>query len=259
MSEKIGIAITTYNSEEYFQTLLESIPEDCYDLMVVVNGGESYKTTYSRKNLVWIQHAINHGPAKSRNDGLKYLYDQGIEYFFIIEDDMIVKSPEIFKAYIDAYKKTGLQYFCFASYAWEVGPVGARTPRFQAQYSNDLMVNFYKHSCNEFTFRTRKMLEKSGYYDERLRYIFDVDNYYNITKLPDGHCFWYSPDLSNSDDLIMNNPVAVSRLDGDNKRHEKLAPDYMLFGTKHQIMLNQIIDLPQHEVINKLRWIKNSK
>ena len=253
-----GVAITTYNSEDYFSALFESLPDLNYDL-VIVNGGEPYKKEYTKKNvrIHWIQHTENLGPARSRNDGLKKLYDLGCEYFFIIEDDMIIKSPDVFGQYIKASRRTGLQYFCFVSYPWGAGPIGNRTPSIQIRYAPDLIINFYTNSCNEFTFRTRQMLEKTGYYDEKFKYCFDVDNYYKITKQDDGHCFWYSCDLSNSDDLVMNNPDAISRLDNDGKRVDRLTPDYQYFKNKHGHLINETPLVTQQQLISKLQYIYN--
>lgn len=255
---KIGLGITTYNSEAYFSTLFNSIPDHKVDEIVVVNGGDVYTGEYKRSNgkeLHWIQHTENKGPAQSRNDAINKLVELGCDYIFLSEDDMIIKSENIFDEYIRAHKVTGLSYFCFVSYPWEAGPVGDRTPRLKVEYDEHTRIHFYKNSCNEFTFRTKKIWEKVGPYDTIFKYCFDVDDYYKITKLPEGHVFWYSPDIADSDNLIMNNPDAVSRLDGDGKRHERTAPDFMYFMQKYGMAINQIPDTPKEEVLNKLRKI----
>jgi glycosyltransferase involved in cell wall biosynthesis len=122
---KIGVVVTTFNSENYFETLFNSLPDDRYGPLVVVNGGEPYKNLYKRMNgeVHWIQHETNFGPTRSRNDGLKMLYDLGCEYLFLMDDDLIIKSEDIFDAYINTSEVTGLQYFCFTSYAQETGVV----------------------------------------------------------------------------------------------------------------------------------------
>lgn len=253
----IGVCITTYNSENYFKTLFDSLPKWKIDHLVIVNGGDSYLGDYSSNetNVKWIQHSTNKGPAQSRNDGLSYLYAQGCDYLFIIEDDMIVISENIFDEYIKASTITGLSYFCFVSYAWEVGPRFARTPRLKIGYSPDLTVNLYKNSCNEFTFRTREMFEKTQPFDINYYSMFDVDNYYKITQQEKGHCFWYSPDLAKSDTLIMNNPDALSRLDSDGKRMERLSPDFEYFKKTHGLNVIEIFDSSPSKVVEKLKNI----
>ena len=254
----IGCVITTFNSQEYFETLWNSIPFHRIDELVVVNGGKPYTKPFTsdKCNVTWIQHESNQGVARSRNDGLKYLREKNCDYYFIIEDDMIILDENIFSRYIDASQVTGLQYFCFVSYPWEAGHRFERTPRLKVQYNDATLIHFYKNSCNEFTFRTKEMLDKSGFYDETYLSCFDVDNYYSITQLPEGHVFWYSPDLASSDDLIMNNTEAVSRMDNDGKRVERLLPDYSYFLRKQGILIQQIPDIGKEKVIKKLKRIK---
>lgn len=257
----IGVCITTFNSQSYFETLFNSLPDHMYDHLVVVNGGKPYDKLFKRTHgeMHWIQHEENYGPARSRNDGLKYLRELNCDFYFIIEDDMIILKENIFQSYIQAHNISGLQYFCFVSYPWEAGHRFDRTPRIKVQYSPEVTINFYKHSCNEFTFRTKEMLDKSLFYDEKYMSCFDVDNYYSISQQENGHPFWYSPDISNSDDLIMNNPDATSRMDSDGKRVERLLPDYSHFQQKHGRAISQIPDIGKEKVIEKLEWIKNNK
>jgi len=251
----IGICITTYNSPSYFDDLFNSLPIDRgYDI-VVVNGGYKYDKEYP---VHWIQHDHNYGAAKARNDGLDFLYNRGCKFLFILEDDLIIKSSDIFEKYVEAHKITGLSYFCFASNAWGNGPPFHRTPRFSAEYIAGFFINFYQHSCNECTFRTREIYEKTGKYLESMQYCFDIENYYRISLLSNGHSFWNSPDLSNSDSLIMNNPNTLSRLDSDGLRHTRLQEDYKIFHDTHNINIKEIPDLDRDSVINKLKYIKSN-
>jgi hypothetical protein len=85
-----------------------------------------------------------------------------------------------------------------------------------------------------------------------------VDNYYRISQLPEGHVFWNSPDLSNGDDYIMNNPDAISRLDSDGKRIQRLGSDMEYFEKKHGLHVSTVRDVKTQEVIDKLQRIKDS-
>ena len=66
-------------------------------------------------------------------------------------------------------------------------------------------------------------------------------------------------DSEKSDELIMNNPVAVSRLQGDRpdgSREERIQKEWQYFINKHGIMVNQIPDIPKEKVLEKLKKIK---
>jgi len=255
--EKIGVGIVTYNSEDYFKTLYESLPLAKIDELVVINGGNHYKENYACH---WVQHNTNCYPAICRNDAINFLLNRNCEHIFIIEDDMIIKRPDIFDEYIKASKETGLKYLCYTSMAWESGPIGNRTPRLTVNYKNNVKISFYKNMCNEFTYHHKSCYEKVGLYDTQFRDPFDIDMAYRESQQDYAAPFWYFADIADSDLYIENNPVAVSRLQADRpdgSREQRIQEQWQLFIKKHGIMVNQIPDIPQEDVIKKLKNIKS--
>jgi hypothetical protein len=253
--DTIGLVITTFNSESYFQTLYNSIPFDRVGHVVVVNGGEPYKEKYDYVH--WIQHDTVKYPCVARNDGIKYLWDKNIDHFFVCEDDMIIKDPNIFDAYIQASQFSGLQYFIYASISWESGPKHYRTPAMSVQYSEYAdQVNFFRNMCNEFTYNSRKLINDVGLYDENMKNLFDSEYAYRVSQLEYGNPFWYFPDIYNSDSYIDNNPDAKSRLDHDGQRMMRLKPDHDYFKTKHRTDVSSIPLISTNQVIDKLKVIK---
>lgn len=253
---KIGVGITTYNSEDYFKSLYETLPLDKIDELVVVNGGDSYKNEYKAN---WIQHYKNFYPSVCRNDCLSFLLQRNCEHIFIIEDDMILKSSDIFDKYIQASKISGLKYFSYVSTSWESGTPGKRTPRLTVEYSKDVSISFYKNMCNEFTYHHKSCYNKVGLYDTMYRDPWDIDMAYRESQQDYAAPFWWFADITGSDELIMNNPVAVSRLQGDRpdgSREERIQKEWQYFINKHGIMVNQIPDTSKEKVLVKLKKIK---
>jgi glycosyltransferase involved in cell wall biosynthesis len=255
---KIGVGITTYNSEEYYDTLYNSLPLDKIDILVTVNGGDVYKNKYASN---WIQHIENVYPSVCRNDCINFLLQRGCEHIFIIEDDMILKSPNIFDEYINASKEAGLKYFSFVSTSWESGTPGNRTPRLTVEYKNNVSISFYKNMCNEFTYHHRSCYEKTGLYDTNYRDPWDIDMAYRESQQNYAAPFWWFADITSSDKLIINNPNAVSRLQGeraDGSREQRIQKEWQYFAQKHGVMVNQILDTPKEIVIQKLKSIKKN-
>lgn len=257
---RIGLVITTFNSQSYFDTLFNSIPLEKIDHLVIVNGGEEYTQNYAAisSKIKWIQHDTVKFASVARNDGLKYLQEQECDYYFICEDDMIILDPDIFQAYINASKLSGIEYLCYASNAWETGPRFARTPKLQVQYSHDTIINLYAHTCNEFTFRTKRMLENAGLYDEQLRCMFDIDSIIRMCNTLLCPPFWNFPDISDSDRYITNNPDAISRMNANGERAATLGPEFKLIHDKSGRGINEIPNLSKNEVIERLQQIKNT-
>jgi hypothetical protein len=112
--------------------------------------------------------------------------------------------------------------------------------------------------CNEGSLRTRKLYELVGPYDENMTNGFDFEWVKRASETPFVAPMWNFVDRSNSDDLIMNNPHAVSRLDSDGKRMQRLGPDYEYFRKKHGHHIKDTPQLSRQEVIDKLQRIKNN-
>lgn len=253
---KIGVGITTYNSEDYFKSLYDTLPLTKIDELVVVNGGKNYKNTY---NTNWIQHYTNCYPSVCRNDCINFLLQRNCEHIFIIEDDMLLKSPDIFDIYLEASKVSGLKYFSFVSTSWESGKPNLRTPRLTVEYNKDVSVSFYKNMCNEFTYHHKTCYEKVGLYDTNYRDPWDIDMAYRESQQNYAAPFWWFADVTDSDNLITNNSVAVSRLQGsrpDGSREERIQKEWQYFTNKHGIMVNQIPDTLKENVLEKLKRIK---
>ena len=161
--------------------------------------------------------------------------------------------------YIQASKISGLKHFSYVSTSWESGTPGKRTPRLTVEYSKDVSISFYKNMCNEFTYHHKSCYNKVGLYDTMYRDPWDIDMAYRESQQDYAAPFWWFADVTGSDELIMNNPVAVSRLQGDRpdgSREERIQKEWQYFINKHGIMVNQVPDTPKEKVLEKLKKIK---
>jgi glycosyltransferase involved in cell wall biosynthesis len=259
--KKVGVAITTYNSESYYKTLYDSLEQcDCIDTLVTVNGGDHYKGHYAGS---WIQHDVNHYPSVCRNDAVNFLLNRDIDYIFLIEDDMIIKRPDTLDKYIEAHETSGLSYLCFVSTSdGSKDAQGNRTPRLSVQYpKSDVTICLYSNMCNEFTFHTADEFRATGLYDTKMRDAFDVDLTYRRTKWSHKKIppFWYFPDIKDSDNYIQNNPNAVSRLQADGARQKVVGEQWKYFKQKHGVMVNEIPNGDEVTTRNHLRDIYEAR
>jgi GT2 family glycosyltransferase len=113
VNESIGVGLITCNSVSKFQQSAHLIT-DCIDFFVVVNDGKPYPEDVYPKNAVLIQHSENKGVAVSKNDALKFLMRNNCTHLFLIEDDVLIKNPLVFEAYIKAFKVSGLRHLNYA-------------------------------------------------------------------------------------------------------------------------------------------------
>jgi GT2 family glycosyltransferase len=205
--EKIGVGIITCDRPDFFLKCFKSIPS-YIDHLVVINDGykfEDWKKLLKIKNFHYEHNRQNIGVGKSKNKALKYLLHLNCEHIFIIEDDIIIKDPDVFKKYIEARNITGIQHFNFGYH----GPAnrgnvsgGTPSPRFVVDYGK-VQIAINMHSVGAFNYYTREVLEKVGLIDEEYTNAFEhVDHDYRIANA--GYCtpYWNWPDLANSFDLL---------------------------------------------------------
>lgn len=238
--EKIGVGIVTCNRPSFFLKSFKSMPEYIDELVVVNDGAdfEDWKKLLDIKKFHYIHNNINVGVGKSKNKIFKHLLDKGCEHIFTVEDDIIVKDPDVFNAYIHARNVTGIQHFNFGYH----GPAnrgniskGQPQPRFIVE-CGDVQIAINMHSVGAFSYYSKEVLEKVGLIDEAFLNAFEhVDHDYRIANA--GYCtpYWNWPDLANSYEMLdeiecsENSSSIRPRKDWQ----ENIQKGYHLFTKKH--------------------------
>jgi len=277
MDGKIGIGIITCERTDYLDNLLKSFnkKEADIDKVVVIDDGIK-KTIHAHSNVDFVEHTIGKiGVGKSKNKALKYLVEQDCDFIFLIEDDMLILDQTVFKQYINASKKSGIQHFNFGPGSpfnrkqtirnfdlhnrhlldEETEP----NPRVIIDYK-DCKVALYQHCCGMFSFFTKEVLDKVGYIDENYTNAWEhVDHTYTIIKAGYHPPFWWFADLANSHELIIpqknaiQNSTTAKNTDAWMKNVQINAEKY---AKKHGHYPAQALDTPQDKVVEILKQIK---
>lgn len=278
--EKIGVGIVTYNRLDYLRTLVNSLVP-CYkhisNLVVVNDHGE--EPNWDLSFGTWINNESNLGVAKTKNVAMKFLFNQGCDYIFIIEDDMIIKDPTVFDQYVEAYKQSGIHHFNY-------GP-GSPFNRKQKIQNFDLhnrhlldsdtepnpklivdyktcKIALYEHTVAMFSFFTRTLLEQNlGYMCE------DFDNCWEhvsstnyIIKAGFHPPFWWFADLANSHELIEEAPGAIenSSIAKDKSAWmDKVMAGREIYKQKHGYYPNNPPYYTEDQVIEILKELRNKR
>ena len=204
--EKIGIGIVTCNRPDFFKKCLVSMPRE-YTIVAVNDGTHAVdERPFAKfKDLTYIKNDTNIGVGKSKNKLFRALLEANCKHIFIVEDDIIIKNPDVFKEYIRARNLTGIQHFNFGYH----GPAnkrgisgGAPAPRYVVDYG-DIKIAINMHSVGAFCYYTDTVLKEAGLIDEVFTNAFEhVDHDYRIAQA--GFCtpYWNWPDIANSCDYI---------------------------------------------------------
>jgi len=258
---KIGIGVVTCNRNEFLKKCLISINKNWYDELVIVNDGDlPIQSTGSEI----INNKTNQGVCKSKNILFKELLKRDCDYIFIVEDDMIFKD-NAFKAYIDAYKKTGIHHMMFAYH----GPAnkggvskGKPKPRKVVDYGNfKLALN--QHCVGAVCFYTKECLKKVGIFDED----FDKNNFehvehsYRLAKAGYSTPYWWWSDIANSLDYIEEQACSEDNSSirrGDNWQ-QKIMESAELFKTKHGYLPAWQGCVPDSNINDIVKFLKEKK
>ena len=204
MNNKIGVAVITMNRLEFFKNCINSIPEQI-DTIIVVNDGDPYpKEEYPAKVKEVLQHTKNKGVGISKNEALRYLIQDGCDHLFLVEDDMLIKNPNVFNQYIKTAAETGIWHLNFAYHGpANKDPQGNKRPRQVVEYGNGIEIALNPNIVGSFSYYLKGVIKAAGYMDERLKNCWEhVLHTHKIAQLGLHPPFWWFADLANSDEYI---------------------------------------------------------
>ena len=274
--EKISVAAITCNRPAYIKGLVDSlIPcKDVISEFVVVNDGQPIEG-WDLPFGTLIQNEVNLGVAKSKNKALQHLIDNGGDHLFIIEDDMLIKDPTVFQQYVHAHKVSGIHHFNY-------GP-GSPFNRKQVIQNFDLhnrhlldqdtepnprlivdygtcKIALYEHTVAMFSFFTREVIEKVGFFPEEYDRCWEHVSYtYRIIKAGYHPYFWWFTDLANSQDLMTEAPGAIENSSIAQDKEEwmkRVMEGREIYKNEHGHYPNQPPLHSKEEVVTFLRKIK---
>lgn len=260
MSLSIGVAIITCDRNHMLNTLLESL-EMCDDItkLVVVNDHET-PLTLDRQVEV-IENGKNLGVGKAKNIGLAMLFDAGVEHLFLLEDDMIIKSPEVFSKYIHASKTTGIKHLNFCLHGEDNKRLGKPNPKLIVDYK-DLNISLYHNVYGSLSYYHRDVIDSVGYMDEQYYNAMEhVDHTMEVIKAGWHPPFRWFADIENSHELVDEQDInhEQSKIRNDQEWLENFKRGVQLFYEKHEVNVCSASQpvAEKSEVIDSLKQIKN--
>ena len=198
MIESVGIGIITCDRPDFFKKCRESIREEWYDRMVVINDGKG--PLFDARAPI-IQTTGKEGVGRAKNRALKHLLDDECEHIFLVEDD-VVFNKNVFQAYIDTSKKTKVKHFNYCLHGQDNKINNKPNPRKIIDIKGT-KVSLYFNIYGACSYYHRSVLEDIGLFDEKyINAMEHVDHtMHAITENYHPPCRWCI-DLENSNDYI---------------------------------------------------------
>lgn len=289
-TEKIGIGIITYKRPHFFKNCYNSIPWEKIDVAVIVNDGPEYSLEELdiklNEKTTLIQHKKNYKLAKTKNDALRFLHENGCEHIFIIEDDTIIVDKDVFNRYITASKKSGILHLNYgpgSPFNRKQDPNmiydlhnrhlckqdSPPDPRLIIDYGDSVKIALYTHTVAAFVYYNKKCLELAGYMDEDFNENAweHVEHTYRIIKAGIHPPFWWFADLADSENLIKSQKGAIDQSSIATETNvpweqqewaRKVSRGVDLYRKKHGHVPNQPPIFSKEEVIKILKKLKEN-
>jgi hypothetical protein len=279
MNNKIGLGIVTYNAPEKIKQSAFSVSG--VDEFVIVNDGAEYAADCYPRNAVVIQHSENLKVAQTKNDALKYLMNKGCEHFFLMEDDVIIKDPRVFRKYIDASICSGIMHFNFAyqgphNYKPQINKekrkgLLSRTfnekeaipdPLVFINYDEDNSIALHRACVGAFSYFHRSAIEKSGYFDVFFKNSWEhIEHTYRIIQDRYHPPFGWFADIKDSHRYIDNieNCMANSSIAKDPQWEKNSVAGEEYFKRKYGFGPTKIPKTDKTGVVENLNEIYNKQ
>lgn len=218
---KVGLGITTYNRPEYLEQCIEGVKKNLLgeaDVIRIYNDGsdkkhkDAYKKIYDNlpKEIKFKHNPVNQGVAKAKNTLVIQLLNDGCDYIFLLEDDIIIDSPKAISEYIRLSELSGIEHFQFAHHGEaNVGML----------YKSEKGVDCYTAAVGAYCMYTRKCFKLIGLFDEKMFNAMEhVEHSYRMQLVGLTTPYPLLPDLTKSREYMHEIPGSI---DGSSIRPRK--------------------------------------
>lgn len=238
MEKKISVILVNYNGKEYNDKCIASILNSTIkeELQIVVVDNASTDGSLALLEEKWKKndrvHILpldkNYGFSKANNEGICWSIEQGIEYFFLLNNDTEIEPDAIERMYLLHKQTKGLVvpkvlYADEREIIWCAGgkftPVikkavqrGLNQPD-KGQFDADEKCQF-ANGCAVFL--SKEIVDKIGYLDERF-FLYYEDTEYSMRAVDYGIPIWYCAGA-----------VVYHKVNGSTKGNEKPANAYYI-------------------------------
>jgi len=255
--EKIGVGIITYKRPQYLKKLLDTIPFDRINDVVVINDDPDDKPCDCERPFVEIINEENLGVGKSKNKAFEYLLEKGCTHLFIIEDDIEILDPDIFDIYIRTAKRSGIHHLAYG----HVGGSLKKQIKGTRDYIDGTGIQMYHNPQGSFCYYLSNIVKKIGLLDPEYKNAFEhVDHEYQLIKAGLLPAFWWFPDVKDSHKYVRITPGGAinSSITNQEKYEENWQKSAEYFTTKWGHFTNQIPDIGNEFVQQRLNFIENT-
>lgn len=261
----VGVALITCDREKFFYNCLESLtnlPRGSYDHLCVVNDSPESNLQIS-DDIKYFHNDENIGVGRSKNVAFQYLLECECEHIFILEDDVIVHDPDVFRKYINASEVTGIKHLNFCLHGEDNKYKGEPAPKLVVDYKH-LKLALYHNIYGALSYYHSSVLQDVGMMDEDYFNAMEhVDHTMQIIQAGYHPPFRWFADILNSDQLLheQDRGHSESKIRDDDQWKDRFLKGVKRFHDKFNINVCNPAEISadKEQVIEFLKSLKPKK
>ena len=259
---KIGLGVITCDRPVFLNQVLKTIPFEKIDEVVLIDDGHKplvmKEPMPSHQNFTYLKNEKNIGVGCSKNRAMLNLLNKGCTDIFLLEDDILIKNPNVFETYIKASKDSGLKHLMFGYH----GPANKKdkkpNPRSIIEYKNT-KIALNPNCVGGFCYYSRDLLMRIGLFDETFVNAWEhVEHSYRAVLAGYLPAYWWWPDIADScdylEELACSENDSTIRPRSDWKKNIQDGAKYFRLIYKNDPV--SISDTSQEIVLQRLKDIK---
>lgn len=259
---KYVVGIVTCDRSEFCHNLIGSIKDIPMKYPVFIENTGTRNLIFDQYKIDIKSHQFQRKtPVVYGKNALfrRMMRETDADYFFILEDDIVINNPDVFDIYIKASQNTGIEHFNFGfSQKENLDQFGKPLVKKILDYPDGTKLILTHNILGAFSMYSRRVIEECGIMDEMLNEnaVEHVDHTYRIIQTGFLPPFWWFPDVDKSWDLIGNQGDVNSTVVRNNPDYSKCflrALEY--FRKKHNLNLLEIRSTPESFVVERAKEI----
>lgn len=213
---KIGVAVIACDRHEYTRQCIESIIVNKGPVtdLILINDGTKIPDGILPEGI----EIMNNRPpyqsvGKAKNNAIRTLMNRECEHIFLVENDQIIKTSEVWMKYINAANVTGITHLNFGYH----GPANRTpdykkpNPRYIVEYPSGIKIALNAHSVGAFSYFNLRFIKEVGFHDEYFKNAWEhVELCQRGIKKGLLPAFWWFPDVEGSNDWIEEIPGSIN-------------------------------------------------
>lgn len=254
--DKKTLVIVTFNREELFKKVIESVDPSEFEQIIIVKdgGGAPYSPEVEsvlHKNFVYIHQPENVGVGRCKQAGIDFALSEypDSDHIFVIEDDVLIKDNAVWEHYIDFSKKSGVWHTNWNDYRYH-------GTRFEVDFegTKGIVTKDVEGAFSYFHKNMFKFCEFPSDMKNAFEHISVELQLIEKDLLPP---FWYFVCPKGSGELL-EHIGAESTITGKPSYTENYQNAHKAFVARHKIEINKIPELGDEVALERLKFLKET-